>query len=237
MLWVPKALVQGAMVRLLLPGGGGNEAVLVSQIPRFVVAIDKLSGGDIRDDRPFFVSIVRALVRLKTKLLIGTRDLLVTTWLGWFKIGNGGDKSGAQRGCMTRAVHECFVWLLNEWASLGNTILTWDNLMSFSENSARAAQSLEEKGKFAESSSSPSGSDCSFAQHWLRDVETGFSPVKCQYQRMLKTVLPEKAKQWKESLGIDDASLAVLTKRMCSGSRKEWPSKDQNNLIKQSIEL
>lgn len=101
-----KAAVEGALIHLMQPGNS-TESALQTQFPRITVAIDKLSGENMLNERPFYMSLIQALLRHKSKLSHGMRDMVVNKWLSWFKSKSGGS-------CMTSSVHECFLILLDE---------------------------------------------------------------------------------------------------------------------------
>ena len=104
-----KVIVQGAFVNLLLPGNT-NEMALAHQFPRFVAALDELSGGNMLHEKPFYVSMTNALLRYKSKLPHSTRDLVTKCMLAWLRMGN--DISAETRICS--CLHEALINLLNE---------------------------------------------------------------------------------------------------------------------------
>jgi len=183
-------LLQGALVHILQPGKS-HENSLSSQISRLVAAIDLFSGGNMRNERQFFYSLSFALLKHKEKLSHTVRDLIITSWLKWFKAPDC-------LSCMASAVHECLMHLLTEWSLLGNRIMPRDKLLSLAEEIAKAAEvSSHDKS-------------ITFAHHWVRNEKTFFA-VKSYYERMLKSIPVEaRAKQWKESMGIDDNNLQII---------------------------
>jgi hypothetical protein len=104
-----KVIVQGAFVTLLSPGNT-NEMALRHQFPRFVSALDELSGGSMHHERPFFASLTMALMRYKSKLPHGTRDLVTECLLRWLKMGKGVSTESKLCSCL----HEALINLLNE---------------------------------------------------------------------------------------------------------------------------
>lgn len=104
-----RAVVEGAFVHLLQPGNT-NEAALQNQFPRFVAALDKLSGGNMLNERPFFMSLIHALLRYKSKLPHSTRDLIASCMIKWLKV----EKTLSPKIVMCSPLLECFMHLLNE---------------------------------------------------------------------------------------------------------------------------
>lgn len=104
-----KVVVEGTFVSLLLPGNT-NETALRHQFPRFVAALDALSGSNMLNERPYFVSLTSALLRYKTKLPHSTRDLVTACLVKWLRMGC--DISPETRLCS--ALHEALINLLNE---------------------------------------------------------------------------------------------------------------------------
>ncbi len=99
--------VQGALIPFLRPTNISNEMSLLVQLPRFFLAIDALSGGNMINDKSFYVSMVETILKHKSKLPHSVRDLIVRHWLNWFKSTDGSSS-------MTGAVHLYLIKLLNE---------------------------------------------------------------------------------------------------------------------------
>lgn len=184
-----RAIVEGALVHLLQPGNT-NEVALQNQFPRFAAALDKLSGGNMLNERPFFISLTHALLRYKSKLPHSTRDLVTGCMIKWLKI----EGFASPKTAICSPLHECFMYLLNEWSSLGNLVLARDLFLSLGEE-AIAASSRGEVGQKCER----------FAKLWASDDDS-FLAVKEQYMRMLSSTPDARALQWKEKIGIDDES-------------------------------
>jgi hypothetical protein len=104
-----RAVVEGSFVHVIQPGNT-HEMALQNQFPRFVAALDELSGGNMINERPFFVSLSYALLRYKSKLPRSTRDLATGCLIRWLKMG--GKISPEIAVCSP--LHECFIFLLNE---------------------------------------------------------------------------------------------------------------------------
>ena len=102
-----RAVVEGALVHVLQPGNT-NEVSLQNQFPRFVAALDKLSDGNMLNERPFFVSLAHALLRYKSKLPHSTRDLVTGCLIKWLKV------EGDDERAVCSPLLECFMYLLNE---------------------------------------------------------------------------------------------------------------------------
>lgn len=163
-----------------------NESVLKVQLSRLTIVLHELSGGDMRLEKTFFRSLASVLGS-KRKLRSEVRDLIVEIWFGWFQC-DGAD-------CMCSPVHEVFVYLLNEWAALGNLVLPRDTLLSLSiatvEKSEESFVSEENSNRFANA--------------WFLN-SSEFLPVKIQYERMLSSVGETHAEEWKNQIHIDEAS-------------------------------
>lgn len=101
-----RVLTEGALVHWCQPNL--NDASLALTFPRFATVLQKLS-TNLWHERPFFVSLIQALIKHKSKLGRATRDVVVSTWLGWF-----GAEYNGNLGAMNSALHECFLLLLNE---------------------------------------------------------------------------------------------------------------------------
>lgn len=177
-----RAVVEGAFVHLLQPGNT-NEMALKNQFPRFNAALDKLSGGNMLNEQPFFVSLTHALLRYKSKLPHSTRDLVTGAMIKWLKIG--------PKTAMCSPLHECFMRLLNEWSSLGNLVLPRDLFLSLGEEAVAASSHVEVGQK-----------NYAFTKMWASD-DVCFLAVKEQYTRMLSSTPEARASQWKEKIGID----------------------------------
>lgn len=183
-LQVAVALVEGALVHLCHPGNR-SEASLSITFPKFSAALEQVSLS-LLDDRPFFVCLTQALLRHKTKLPRSTRDAVVTSWLSWLR----------KEGSIRSAAHEFLVYLMNEWSALGNVLLPRDAMLRFFTDTVHAVDSLA------------TSETLKFANTWKSNTQV-FTPVKKQYERMLKQLPEASAKQWKEKHGIDDAEKGI----------------------------
>jgi hypothetical protein len=177
------SLVEGSLVHICQPGNA-NDVSLPVTFPKFALALQHLS-ATLRDDRAFFMCLVNALLKQKSKLSRSTRDAVVDSWLNWLR----NEESDAST--MESAAHECLIMLLNEWSALGNQILPRDMLLKFSAEAVAAVNTSENKD------------ERKFSQIWKTDSEE-FATVKKQYERMLKHLPTTHAKQWREEVGIDD---------------------------------
>jgi len=178
-------VVEGALVHLLQPGNS-NELALRDQFPRFVSALDRISGGNMLNERPFLASLAQTLLRYKSKLPHSTRDLVTNCMISWLKMGG----KASPKMTICSSLHESFMNLLNEWSSLGNLVLPRDLFLSLAEQAVAAAGGVD-LGKTSKA----------FVKLWTRDDES-FSSVKNQYLRMLSTTPDAKAAQWQEKMGI-----------------------------------
>jgi hypothetical protein len=184
---VAAALVEGALVRICQPGNR-NEASLSVTFPKFATALVHVSFSLLKD-RGFFLCLTTALLRHKTKLTRTNRDAVVEAWLNWLRLNR------KDEGSATSAAHECLIFLLNEWSSLGNVILPRDKLIDFSSKAVEATNSSETKN------------ERKFAMLW-KSGSSDFAAIKKQYERMLKLLPESAAEQWRtEKEIVDDAGL------------------------------
>jgi hypothetical protein len=183
---VLRCLTEGALVHICQQT---HESSLAVTFPKFDRALVHLS-TNLWNQRPFFVSLIQALLRHKSKLSRATRDIVVAAWLKWLGPDNDKTKDDAKVGSMTSASHECFVTLLNEWAALGNLLLPRDAMLTFAADAVRAADSseTEEERKFSKMWTTPE-----------------FSSVRKQYERMLDHLPETQSQEWKDKVGISEA--------------------------------
>ena len=181
-----RVIVEGAFIHLMQPGNT-NEVALQNQFPRFVNALDKLSDGNMIHEKPFFISLSHALLRYKTKLPHSTRDLVTNVMIKWLRLSKDSNES-----CLCSALHECFMRLLNEWASLGNAVLSRDLFLNLSEQAIAAADKQGDEQQSA-----------LFVSLWIKN-DAQFALVKEQYLRMLTSTPEKTAESLKEKLGIPD---------------------------------
>jgi hypothetical protein len=214
-------LVEGALVHICRPGNA-NEASLAVTYPKFAMALQEAS-STISDDQAFFLCLIQSLLKHKSKLHRGTRDVVVTHWLAYLKRPPKYPKrkklSKKQKkwGTMTSAAHECLILLLNEWASLGNLLLPRDMLLKFSSEAVEAANASE------------SLIERKFSTLWHEaekrseeESSTGdFQHIRKQYERMLASLPDNYRKQWKEQVGIADENMADVGEREDSDSKAE----------------
>ncbi len=179
---VLRSLTEGALVHICQPGNT-HESSLAITLPKFYKALMHLS-TNLWNQRPFFISLIQALLRHKSKLSRASRDIVAAAWLEWL----GPDKTkNTKEGSMTSPAHECFIMLLNEWAALGNILLPRDAMLSFASDAVRAANSSE------------SDNDRKFPSMWNKPE---FSMVQKQYDRMLQHLPEFQTMQWKEEVAI-----------------------------------
>jgi hypothetical protein len=179
------SLVQGGLVHICQPGNG-NESSLSVTFPKFALALQALASTYLWHDRVFFLCLLAVMIKHKSKLPKATRDAVVRSWLDWLQ-QEGSDDGGS----MTSAAHEYLITLLNEWSSLGNLLLPRDDLVEFATEAVEAVNASE-----------GASSDRKFASMWAKD-EKDFEPIRKQYERMLKHLLPARAKEWKQEMGIE----------------------------------
>jgi len=178
---VAASLVEGALVSICQLGNQNHTSLAVTY-PKFSTALERLSVS-LSDDRPFFLCLIQALLRHKTKLTPSTRDAVVHAWLKWLQ----------RKKSMISAAHECLILLLNEWSALGNVLLPRDVLIRMATQAVQTANESESKEKRK------------FANLWKTADETSdFALVKKQYERMLKHLPEASAKQWKIDVGLEE---------------------------------
>jgi hypothetical protein len=200
------ALTQGALVHICTPGNSA-EASLAVTYPKFAMALHEAS-STICDDRAFFLCLIDALLRHKSKLQRNTRDVVVTHWLEYLRKPprhpkrKKGPKKQKKWGNITSAAHECLLLLLNEWASFGNQLLPRDMLLKFASDAVQAA---EESEALAERKFVALWSEHDEAKRDADVIASDFIPVRQQYERMLNSLPANSRKQWREQLGLPEA--------------------------------
>ena len=183
-LHVLRALVEGSLVHVCQPGNS-FESSLSNTFPKFADALNQLASPSLWEERPFFLSLIQAITRHKSKLTKSTRDVIVSTWLNWLKV------SAKKKGSVFSAAHECFMLLINEWAALGNLLLPRDVLMKVTQDAVEAVNASEKT------------KDRKFMKVW-KDAPDAFIPIKALYVRMLKTLPEAHAKEWKDEVGVQE---------------------------------
>jgi hypothetical protein len=183
---VLRSLTEGALVHICQPGNT-HESSLPITFPKFDKALVNLS-TNLWNQRPFFMSLIQALLRHKSKLSRSARDVIVASWLEWLGPGKTRD---VKKGSMTSASHESFALLLNEWASLGNLLLPRDAMLTFAADAVRAANSSENRP------------ERKFGSMWNKPE---FDSVQKQYERMFQYLPESQAQEWKDEVGILQSS-------------------------------
>jgi hypothetical protein len=179
-----RALIEGALVHVCQPGNS-YENSLAHTFPKFTDALNQLASPNLWEERPFFQSLIQAILRHKSKLSKSTRDIIVSTWVNWLQV------SAKKKGAMFSAAHESFMTLICEWTSLGNLLLPRDVLMKVTQEAVEATNASEKT------------EDRKFLNVW-KEAPEAFVPIKELYQRVLK-ILPEaQATEWKDSVGIQE---------------------------------
>ena len=197
------ALIQGALVFLCQPGQG-NDISLSVTFPKFALALQRLSSS-ILEDRPFFVCLVDAVVKHKSKLPKVTRDAIIESWLGWLKASR---KREEDTGLVVASyAHEFLIRLFNEWSTLGNLLLPRDKLLQFCAEVVNTVDAV----KFAElwNDTNNYGNDAAMDMKALKQEVHKFASVRKQYERMLQHVPAAQAEEWKQKVGISQISMDV----------------------------
>ena len=225
-------LVEGALVHICRPGNG-NEGSLAITYPKFATALQEAS-STICDDRAFYLCLIQSLLRHKSKLQRPIRDVVVAHFLDILRKPprHAKRKKGAKKhkkwGTMTSASHECFILLLNEWASLGNLLLPRDLLLKLSSDAIKAADESETLPERKFSSQWNKASDDKSADGY-------FGLVRKQYERMLEG-LPENSRaQWKDEVGLggDQAMVDVETKQKDVEMKEDAGAKAEPSSVKE----
>ena len=168
------ALLQGALVHFCQPGNT-NESSLAITFPRFANSIPTAAAGGGGNDKSFFLSLVAALVRHRAKLGKTNRDAIVQCWL--------------ERWIMdSPAGHECFIMLLNEWASMGNLILPRDVLIQYSQDAAKKSK-------------------VDFGTMWKQKE---FTCIREQYEKLLRGLPESYAREWRQDMGVAESIETVF---------------------------
>ena len=208
-LCVVRALIEGVLVDLLRPGRSSEQSFAM-QFSRLEIVLETFGTASIMHDRACWTSVTQALLSHKAKLASGIRDVVIQTWIKWLKqttnFAQMKDGYASNLSSMNSALHEIFIFLLNEWASLGNVVMPVDNRLSLSKDAAEAVSlccGIDTGTKFAP-----------FAQAWhLSKQEKGncaFTAIRKEYEKMLHDVPSDRATQWKVAVGVDDDSLSKL---------------------------
>ena len=110
---------------------------------------------------------------------------MTNVMIKWLRMSRDSNQS-----CLCSALHECFMRLLNEWALLGNSVLSRDLLLSLSEQAIAAADKTNEERKSE-----------LFVTLWIKK-DSHFTLVKEQYLRMLTSTSEKTSESWKEKMGL-----------------------------------
>jgi hypothetical protein len=200
-LHVAVSLLEYGFYFVCLPGNSQDSSLSMT-FPKFAKALGRLA-ANVCEERPFFRCLVPAILRHKARLPRVTRDVIVSTWIDWLR-GSKKKNKAKSSGSMTSAAHEYLVYLLTEWANMGNLVMPRDLLLSVSSELVEAVDSSEpkEKRKFAKVWQSCTKRDDPMNEAYA----VAFEPIKNQYERML-ILLPETHRtKWKERVGIVEAA-------------------------------
>jgi hypothetical protein len=215
---VAVSLLQAALVHVCQPAE--NDTSLAMTFPKFATALEQIeSPAALMGDSVFFKCLISAILRHKQRLKPVARDAIVHSWMGWLHVATqsnsssssssagSGSKKKRKRGCMTMAVHECLITLLNDWSSIGNLLLPRDTLLQLAADIVQTANDSEvsDERKFAHLWNLSLSFQAKDQKGTMVDPPTlvaEFSAVYKQYQRLLKTLPAVNATQWKEQVGI-----------------------------------
>ena len=192
---IAMALLQGAFINVCLPGNSQDVSLSIS-FAKFSKTFLELSRGNVANEVAFFKSLVPVILRHKARLNKAVRDVIISTWLEWLKTppaGKNKDNDKSTQGSIDSAAHEYLILLLNEWANnFGNILMPRDLLLKVSTEVVKVVNATEVDP------------DRKLSELWKADVdETGFGPVKSQYERLLGLLPETHVAQWKESTGIE----------------------------------
>lgn len=195
---ISMALLQGAFINVCLPGNSQDISLSIS-FAKFSKSFLELARGNVSNEVAFFKSLVPVILRHKARLNKTVRDVIISTWLDWLKtppVGKVKDHDKTTQGSIDSAAHEYLIFLLNEWASnFGNILMPRDLLLKVSTDVVKVVNATEVVP------------DRKLSELWKADVdETGFGPVKSQYERLLGLLPETHVTQWKESTGIETTS-------------------------------
>jgi hypothetical protein len=208
------SLLQIALVHVCQPAD--NDTSLAMTFPKFATALEQIaSPAALMGDSVFFKCLIFAILRHKQRLKPVARDAIVHSWMGWLRVatqsnsssgGGSGSKKKKKRGCMTMAVHECLIMLLNDWAGIGNLLLPRDTLLQFAADIVQTANDTEvsDERKFAHLWNLSSSFEEKDGKGSIDPpaLVKEFSAVYKQYQRLIKCLPAINATQWKEQVGI-----------------------------------
>jgi hypothetical protein len=207
------SLLQVALVHVCQPAD--NDTSLAMTFPKFATALEQIaSPAALMGDSVFFKCLIFAILRHKQRLKPAARDAIVHSWMGWLRVASqsnsssvgSGSKKKKKRGCMTMAVHECLIMLLNDWAGIGNLLLPRDTLLQFAADIVQTANDTEvsDERKFAHLWKLSSSFEEKDGKGSVEPpaLVTDFSAVYKQYQRLIKRLPAINATQWKEQVGI-----------------------------------
>jgi len=184
---VIRALVQGTWVHILQPANS-NEGALKEQYPKFVAILEKLTSdypSVLLNDAPFYYSITCALLRYKSRLPHSIRDLVIRNWVNWL----GPSEKGKRKKAMLSSLHESLIYLLNELATFGNSVVSKDYLFSVSKDAIEAVLKTEKEAK------------STLVSAW-QESKLEFIPIKNQYERLFEYLSEEKVAELKVIIGI-----------------------------------
>jgi hypothetical protein len=192
-LQVVVSLLEGAFVYICLPGISQDDSLSVT-FSKFATTLQKVA-GNVWEERAFFTCLVANILRHKARLNRTNRNAICSTWMDWLRTTTEDDelsstKKKKKKGCMTSAAHEFFIYLINEWAALGNLLMPRDLLLKTTLEVVQIVNGTE----MAE--------ERKFVGMWQQEEAGDFEPIQAQYKRMLG-MLPEANRiQWKDQVGI-----------------------------------
>ena len=195
---IAMALLEGAFINVCLPGNSQDISLSIS-FAKFSKSFVDLARGNVSNEVSFFKSLVPVILRHKARLNKTVRDVIISTWMDWLKtspsVGKFKDDGKPPQGSIDSAAHEYLVFLLNEWASsFGNILMPRDLLLKVSTEVVKVVNATE------------ADPDRKFSELWKASVdETGFGPIKTQYERLLGLLPETHVAQWKDLTGITAA--------------------------------
>jgi hypothetical protein len=185
--------LEGAFVHICLPGISQDDSLSVT-FSKFATTLQKVA-GNVWEERAFFTCLVANILRHKARLNRNNRNVICSTWIDWLRTTTEenelySSKEKKKKGCMTSAAHEFFIYLINEWAALGNLLMPRDLMLKTTLEVVQVVNGTE------------AAEERKFVAMWQQEEAGDFEPIQAQYNRMLG-MLPEANRiQWKDQVGI-----------------------------------
>jgi bromodomain-containing protein 7/9 len=209
------ALFEGAFVRICLPGNS-QETSLAITFEKFAKALTALTLC-VWEERAFFMSLVPAILRHKTRLKPVVRDAIISTWMEWLSTSNTGESKKKQKnGAMMSASHEYLILLLNEWSKMGNVLISRNLLLQLLPKAIETVNNTEE------------APERKFSYLWKSEDSTNFEPIRKQYKRLVSNLPEPHGSEWLGKIGIGSEAGVKIEEN--SKAEKEDPKAEKEHL-------